>query len=75
MGTQYEKFKQKAKKFLDDKGHFDDENSCKRIVDFILDKDSIIKEVENKFLIAFQPAVENDFKLFHHSPIISLNVI
>ena len=33
-----EKFKQKAKKFLDDKGHFDDENSCKRIVDFILDK-------------------------------------
>lgn len=33
-----EKFKQKAKKFLDDKGHFDDENSCKRIVNFILDK-------------------------------------
>lgn len=33
-----EKFKQKAKWFLNDKGHFDDENSCKRIVDFILDK-------------------------------------
>ena len=33
-----EKFKQKAKWFLNDKGHFDDENSCKRIVNFILDK-------------------------------------
>jgi len=33
-----EKFKQNAKWFLEDKGHFDDENSCKRIVDFILDK-------------------------------------
>ena len=38
---------------------------------------SLIKcqEVENKFLIAFQVSVEKDFKLFHHSLMISLNVI
>ena len=31
-------FKQKAEQFLIDKGHQDDENSCVRIVDFILEK-------------------------------------
>ncbi len=31
-------FKQKAEQFLVDKGHQDDENSCVRIVDFILEK-------------------------------------
>ena len=30
--------KQKAEQFLIDKGHQDDENSCVRIVDFILEK-------------------------------------
>lgn len=38
LNFDYDKFRQKAKQFLEDKGHFDDENSCKRIVDFILDK-------------------------------------
>ena len=31
-------FKQKDEQFLIDKGHQDDENSCVRIVDFILEK-------------------------------------
>lgn len=38
LNFDYDKFRQKAQRFLDDKGHCDDENSCKRIVDFILDK-------------------------------------
>ncbi len=38
LNFDYDKFRQKAQRFLDDKGHYDDENSCKRIVDFILDK-------------------------------------